>query len=330
MKKRAGIGEIALVLFYAGLGFASALLWFRLLTSGMKFLPYLSPDLQAQVPRLDQWHQDMVSGAAPAPNQYRILTPWFVEYVLLRLAPGASVYGAYMVARALFTGLTLWCFDRYLRAWFSRGAAAAGALCLAAVIPFTYFAVFQESDPLNLLVVVAAFWCLTRKRDACLIPLVLVGTLNRETTLMIPAVYALARWGEEPGRKVALHTALLTLCWAAVFGGLHVGFGPRANYTEAIMLRQNLASFMPTLFAFLVFGVLWVLPWLAPKEAPALLRRSLWLVPPFVALHYIVAVVQEVRLFLPLAPILIPLSWWVLFPEARLTATAPPKAAARR
>ena len=88
------------------------------------------------------------------------------------------------------------------------------------------------------------------------------------------------------------------------------------------MWDQNLTSFLLTLFAFLLFGVLWVLPWRAMKEAPQLLRRSLWLLPPFVLLHYVVAVVQEVRLFLPLAPIIIPLSWWVLFPEAHLHMTA--------
>ncbi len=55
----------------------------------------------------------------------------------------------------------------------------------------------------------------------------------------------------------------------------------------------------------------------AKAGGPAMLRRALWLVPPYVALHYVVARAGEVRLFLPLAPVLIPLSWWVLFPEAR-------------
>lgn len=319
--------EVGLIVLYLGLGAASALLWYRIITYKLHFLPYLQLPPDVRVPLLEDWHREMITGNAPSPNQYRALTPWLVQYLVLPLGLSATIYDAYAIVRAVFTGLTLLFFDRYLRAWFSRSAAAAGALCLAAVIPFTYYAVFQESDPLNLLVLVLAFLALTRNRDVWLIPLVLVGTLNRETTLLIPAVYALARWGEEPPRKVIRHTALLTLCWVVVFGGLHYLYGHRPAYTDAIMWERNLRSPTPTLYACLLFGVLWVLPWLAPKDAPLLLRRTRWLIPPFVAFHYVVAVVQEVRLFLPLAPIIIPLSWWVLLPETikEPARRAPPK-----
>ena len=317
MKNRARLEEIALALCYLGLGLASAILWVRLLTNRLEILPALPAEIQSKIMLLQDWHRQMIAGTAPAPNQYRILTPWLIEHAILPLDPSMDMYSAYMWVRALFTGLALIFFHSYLRVWFSRGLAAAGTLALAAIIPFTYFPVFQESDPLNLLFIVLAFVCVARKKDLWLLPLVLVGTLNRETTLLIPAVYALSRWGEQSPRKVAAYTALLTACWGLVFVGLHLRYGNHTNYTNQIMWSQNLSSGMPTLFAFLVFGVLWLLPWLAPKDAPVFLRRALWLVPPFVALHYIVAVVQEVRLFLPLAPILIPLSWWVLFPEAR-------------
>lgn len=329
MKTRVRMEEVALVVLYVGLGIISALLWHRIVTHSLRFLPYLVPEAQGRLELMANWHSQLVSGQAPAPNQYRILTPWFVEYVVSRLLPGLTIYGAYAVARGLFVGLALICLDRYLRTWFSRGAAAAGALFLAAVIPFTYFFLFQESDPLNLLVIVLAFLLVVRNQDRWLAPLVVLGTLNRETALLVPAVYALGRWGETRPRTVVLHTALLTACWALVFAGLRVGYGPRAGYTEAVMWAGNVASGLPTLFALLCFGVVWVLPWLAPKDAPPFLRRARWLVPPFVLLHYIVAVVAEVRLFLPLAPILIPLSWWVLFPEARQRAAAV-RGAARR
>ncbi len=334
MKKRYPPQELALLLLYLGLGVGSALLWHYLMTSGLKYVDLLK---QFQVPLnadafLDTWHDKMLAGQAAAPNQYRVLTPWLVQYLVQPLHLTGTIYGAYAVLRGLFVALTLWCFDRYLRTWFSRSAAAAGALCLAAVIPFTYFAVIQESDPLNLLVIVLGFLAIARKHDAWLFPLMLVGTLNRETTLLLPAVYFLARWKEEASGKVILRTVLLAACWAVVFAGLRLRYGHHANYTEQIMWGQNVASALPTLRAFIFLGVLWILPWLAPKDTPVLLRRTLWLVPPFVALHYIVAVVQEVRLFLPLAPILIPLSWWVLFPEARTEAKAPApaRAGARR
>lgn len=303
------IQSVGLFLLYLGLGFASAQLWVRIVTYGLRFLP------PGEMPPLYAWHEEMLSGRAGAPNQYRILTPWLAD--LLWQGQG-DLYARYFFLRGLFTGLSFWVFDRYLRAWFTPSAAAGGALALAAVIPFSYFAVHQESDPLNLLVFAAAFWAMAVGRDLWLVPLMLVGTLNRETTAMLPVVYLLARWGQEAPRRVLGRAALLAACWVVVYGGLRIGYGHRPYYTEVVMLEKNLASLLPTGFALLFLGVLWFLPWFAPKDAPPLVRRSLWLAPPFVALQYVVAVVQEVRLFLPLTPILIPLSWWVLFPEAAL------------
>ncbi len=273
----------------------------------------------ANLQALPQWHVDMITGCAPAPNQFRPLTPWLAEGIRL-VIPGQSLFYAYMLLRGIVTGVGLFAFDRYLRAWFTPAAAAAGALALAAIIPFTYYRVVQESDPLNLLVIVLAFLFLARGRDLWLLPLVLVGTLNRETTAMIPAVYLLARWREQPARQVIWRTALLAACWAAVYFGLVALYRWRAYYCETVMWPRNTAAFLPTLQVIMVYGALWVLAVLGAKRGPLMLRRAIWLVPPYIALHYVIAMVNEVRLFLPLAPIVIPLSWFVLFPEARLTA----------
>ncbi len=314
LRKRFTLQSVGLVCLYLGLGVASALLWARVMS--------WAPMQMGEPPRMYSWHEEMMAGQAASPNQYRPLTPWIAE-VLASLMPRGDVFTAYFVIRALSVALTLMVFDRYLRRWFSNGAAAAGALCLAAVIPFTYFRVVQESDPINLLVFVSAFWALAYERDALLLPLVAVGTLNRETTLMIPAIYLLARWGWEKRSRLAVRTLTLAGAWALIYGGIHLRYGPRPPYTDLQHVRaENFGSWLPTIFAIAFLGALWVLPFLAGRDAPPLLRRSLWLVPPFVALHYWVGVVQEVRLFLPLTPILIPLSWWALFPEARQPAAA--------
>jgi len=291
-----------LFLFYLGLGFASGLLWARIANL---------PELQ------NTWHGQMISGTAPAPNQYRPLTPWLAEFVRMFM-PGGSLIAAYFTLRSVVTGITLFFFDRYLRVWFSPAGASAGALCLAAIISFTYFRVVQESDPINLLAFVLAFWALALGRDVFLIPTVLIGALNRETVAMIPALYLVVRWGREEPLRLAWRTAALGASWALVYAGLLLAYGRRSYYCEVVMLGQNLSSFLPTAFVFLSFGLLWVLGFWAWRKGPEMLGRAIWMAPLFVALHYVVAVAQEVRLYLPLAPILIPLSWWVLLPEARV------------
>ena len=299
--------EIGLAALWLGLGVVNALVWAR----------------AANLMELPNWHSDMVGGTAPAPNQYRPLTPWLAEG-LWQGIPAIGIETAYVILRGLVTGLVLLCFDRYLRVWFARGAAAAGALCLGAVLPFTYLRVVQESDPINLLVFVLAYWALARNRDLLLLPLVVIGTLNRETTAMIPALYLLARSGTRPPLEVAWRTAALAAGWAAVYGGMLLGYGVRSYYCEPLTLGLNLSSWAPTMHVFLLFGAMWVLAAIAARRGPILLRRAMWLLPPYVILHYVVALVWEVRLFLPLAPVIIPLAWHVLFPEARLPAANDP------
>jgi len=325
MRRKISSEEIGLLLLYLGIGAISALVWARC----------------ANLPVLPSWHADMIGGSAPAPNQYRPLTPWLAQVLILLIPRGgllaeyftrlygmpadvASTVAAYTLVRAAATGLALFLFDRYLRTWFQPAASAAGALCLAAILPFTYLRVVQESDPINLLVFVLAFWALAKERDLVLVPLVLIGTLNRETTALIPALYLVARLGQRPLTEVLWKAAAIGAAWAAIYLPLvYLVYGPREYYCDVVMLSSNLSSWVPTGQVLLLFGTMWVLAVMGGRRGPLLLRRSLWLLPPYLVLHYAVALVIEVRLFLPYAPAIIPLSWWVLFPGARLQEPEP-------
>jgi hypothetical protein len=302
MRITLSLRQIGLAALWLGLGAVNAVVWARL----------------ADLSQLPKWHLEMIGGSALAPNQYRPLTPWLAEG-LRHAIPGGSVPTAYLMLRGLMTGLVLLFFDRYLRVWFAPAAAAAGALFLGAILPFAYLHVVQESDPLNLLVFVLAYWALARNRDLPLLPLVLIGTLNREATAMIPALYLLARSGSRPPLEVAWRTAALAAAWAAVYGAMLLGYGIRSYYCEPVTIGLNLSSWGPSVHVLLLFGAMWALAAVGARRGPLMLRRAMWLLPPYIILHYVVSLAWEVRLFLPLAPLIIPLSWHVLFPEARLT-----------
>jgi len=302
MKSSSGIRAVGLFLLYLGLGVCSASVWARL----------------ADLDSLGDWHAGMISATAPAPNQYRPLVPWLAE-MLRGLLPGHNLVTAYSVLRALVTGSTLYLFDRYMQSWFAPPVAAGGALALAAILPFTYQHVVQESDPINLLAFILAFWAMARGRDLLLIPVVLFGTLNRETTAMLPAIYLIGNLGVKPFREVARRTALLGFCWCLIYGGLRLFYGHRSYYSDVIMWKSNLISWYPSRAVFLLFGMMWVLSLFGARSGPVLLRRTLLLLPFYVALHYVIALVNEVRLFLPWAPVVIPLAWFALYPtDARL------------
>jgi hypothetical protein len=106
-------------------------------------------------------------------------------------------------------------------------------------------------------------------------------------------------------------TAALAASWVAVYGGLLLHYGWRRYYCDVYMLPTNLTSVEPIL----VFGAIWVLAFMARRQGPEMLQRCLWVVPFFVLLQYTVAIAWETRLYLPLAPILIPLAWTILFPR---------------
>ncbi|MBN1458184.1 MAG: hypothetical protein JXA57_01520 [Armatimonadetes bacterium] len=307
MQQRPAAREIWLFLLYLGLGLASGFMWVRL----------------ADLPRLPDWHFEMISGQAEAPNQYRPLTPWLAE-VIRRMLPGGNLYLAYLLLRSLVTGLSLFAFDRYLHVWFRPSAAAAGALALAAILPFTYMPVTQVSDPINLLVFILAFHALAVDRDRHLIPLILIGTLNRETTALLPAVYFLARLGQRPMRQILGNAFVQALCWVVVYGGLRLLYGHREYYCPVIMWEPNTATLQPTLQVFLLYGIIWIAAVVGARTGPVILRRAMWLLPFYLALHYVVAMCHETRLYLPYAPVLIPLTWWILFPESRRSEPSTP------
>lgn len=287
-----------MLLFYVSIGCASALIWTRI----------------AALYSLSGWHASMLSSTAPAPNQYRPLTPWLAE-MLRMVLPGHNLFLAYTALRSLVTGSTLFFFDRYLQTWFSPAAATGGTLMLAVVLPFTYLPVVQESDPINLLIFTLAFWAMVKGQDLLLIPIILIGTLNRETTAMLPAVFFLGNLGVKPIRKLVYKTFILVFCWCLVYGGLRLFYGQRSYYTDVIMWKNNIASLSPSIQVLLLYGMVWVLSLFGARSGPLLLRRAILLLPFYLALHYIIALVDETRLFLPWAPVVIPLAWLILFPS---------------
>jgi hypothetical protein len=132
-------------------------------------------------------------------------------------------------------------------------------------------------------------------RDLLLIPVMLFGTLNRETTAMLPAAYLLGNLGVKPFREVARKTAVLGFCWCLVDGGLRLFYGHRSYYSDVIRWKSNTITWYPSRAVLLLFGMMWVLSLVGARTGPLLLRRALVLLPFYVALHYIIALVNEVR-----------------------------------
>lgn len=255
------------------------------LASGLGLLHWRMVDVH-NLDFMRSWHSAIIEGRGPYPDQYRFLV-FFLAEGLVRL--GLPATGAHSLLRLLFTSASLYVSYRYLAGWFSPMTSLLGFFMLAAVLPLTYlFYRMQVTDPLNLLIWILALWAMRDRRDLALYSLIAVGMLNRETVILIPVLYACVRAGTAPLRAWLPHALALALLQVLAF-----------------------------------FNLALIFAWRDLSRRPVFLRRALWIVPIFVAIHFSVGHLREIRLYLPLIPILVPLTLMAL--EERLT--GPPRAA---
>lgn len=296
------------------------------LASGLGLLHWRMVDVH-NLDFMRSWHSAIIEGRGPYPDQYRFLV-FFLAEGLVRL--GLPVTGAHSLLRLLFTSASLYVFYRYLAGWFSPMTSLLGFFMLAAVLPLTYlFYRMQVTDPLNLLIWILALWAMRDRRDLALYSLIAVGMLNRETVILIPVLYACVRAGTAPLRAWLPHALALALLAAGMYAGLRLLFGLREPYVGSGLAslpdfwRFNARHWAGWVQVLAFFNLALIFAWRDLGRRPVFLRRALWIVPIFVAIHFSVGHLREIRLDLPLIPILVPLTLMAL--EERLT--GPPRAA---
>jgi len=257
---------------------------------------YMSADFQVD------WHRKILAGEGPYPDQYRLLTYWLAEG-LMRL--GVAFQFAYALIRFVFTTAALLVFARYLGRWFDPRECVLGVLLLAWGHPLTAaYEAMQPTDPLNLLVFAVALELLAAGKDLWLVPLVAIGTLNRETALLIaPLVLVIRRrWG------VALACGVVGL---SVYLGLRAVIGLKAAYapTNVIhFLRANVEDWAAWALVAAFFNLAFVFAVRGYRRAPEFLRRAGALAPALLVVYASVGYLREIRLLLPALLVTIPLT----------------------
>lgn len=166
-----------------------------------------------------------------------------------------------------------------------------------------------------LLFVIAAFVMIRNYSPAWLIPVMVIGVLNRETSLLIPALFAVVNFVRD-GYKIRLPN----FAWSAGIGLIGVvGFvGLRWYYGyEPYMLKSGWFRVVENFSNYSImsgqFAIMLILPFLSLfflKQSPLLLR-TVWLaiVPIWFGIHYWSFPVLESRYFLvPFALAIIPVT----------------------
>lgn len=254
-----------------------------------------------------KWHASVIEGHAPAPDQYRVLTFWAAEGI--RRATGADLIVIYALLRLALTAAALVALYGYLRYWFSPSLSSMGVLLVGAALPVTFFGYkMQVTDPAQFLFFALAFRALQTNSLRTLYLIAPIAAANRETALfMIPFSIAVW-WGTVPMMTIIKRSMGLGAAMLIVLAPIHLYYGNHDPYTPVFTLMLNLTRPGTLLYPGLLFGWLWFAAFTNLRSKPEFLRRLLLPAGLFFIAHFMVAQLEEVRLLLPLAPVILPLA----------------------
>jgi hypothetical protein len=267
-----------------------------------------------------EFHQGIIRGDFKSPYQYRILAPWMAEaggwavervFGLEKVKPSAMAREAfYALQRILSIFLLFIFFHLFLRKWFSEEMSLAGTLLLAGLHLYTYRSYYYQPDsPLNILFLTIALYLFTRgEYKGWLYPLAVLGSFNRETFGLIVPLH-LAYFGFK--KETLKHTVGLFLTWLTVQLLLRGMFGIRPPFPDTRSISQN---FNEIGWAVFLFSLMWVIPLIYFRRLPLFFRLALVLfAPPLILANFLFGKVEETRLFLDLAIVIIPCTLFALF-----------------
>lgn len=270
-------------------------------------------------------HNQILNGSAPSPYLYRVLIPYtadlFIRAAHHILPMRFAFAGVYMLFDFAGISLILVTLYFYLTHWFTWELSLLGALFCAAVMGVTshehYYQPWSFWE--------AGFFTLSllfilQKRTLWLGLLVAAASLNRETALFIPVLFlattqdfiGILRGKVRPDWKNAARFAAYLAIWIVIFFGLRLLRGNAAHVeTLKEILDANLdpGTVWKIILNIVLFqGVFWIFAALGFRPAPAFVRRTLWIIPPYLILLTIWSYWLEVRLLMPLYAIIIPLA----------------------
>ena len=258
-----------------------------------------------------EWHRQTIAGEYLSPHQYRVLAPFLVQAVF-NPQTDTAIRTGYVLAHAVALPAMLAAMYLYWRRWVSDVAALAGVLFIAAYSPLM-FAIYGLSlnNPLEVILLCAGLlWLLSGRDGIVFAVIVAIGTLNRETALILPMAYVCLRWRDTRRLPLFLRAGGYFLTWAAVFVGVRLIIGHVPDQiTVADVFKANTSSPWHMTNAAINLGVtipVWILAALGVRGADARLGAVALAGLPYAALFAVFGLWNETRLLLPLFTLWMP------------------------
>jgi hypothetical protein len=282
---------------------------------------------EATLAARQSYQAGILSHNIPAPDRYRFFVPMIVEGPIALLERSMSPDDAFDRTYAVFYVLALPALlaslFAYVRVWFPDERALVGVLFVAATLPVAMrpneFGPYSFLEPTYISL---ALLCILRDRRVLLALLVAVASLTRETGVFLVLLYAVAR---PPNRQRLITTLAYAAIWLTVFAGVRLYAGEEGRYwTVDKIWMSNLSEPWETAFnVAALLGVFWWFAAAGVRHAPPFTRRVAIVIPAYLAVVGVWGIWREVRLLLPIVPLLLPLALSFLFEPASGTRDDP-------
>ncbi|RJP57158.1 MAG: hypothetical protein C4541_10710 [Candidatus Auribacter fodinae] len=271
-------------------------------------------------------HKQIIHGKALSPYNYRILVPVVTE-TAAKLLCGLGVmkykeawtttYAMYYFTAIFLFLMTLFLF---LKQWHNPLLSLIGTLFCAGLLPVALMDhYFQPGSLLEAWLFCAAFLASCKSRYVAVAIITVIASFNRETGIFIPFVYLFGALDiksavKKPDKNVMrqiVNFMALTLISAGVVIGIRYmqGFsGVRHTISDVWTINTyTLGLLIAPLHLVLFLGGGWVLAALGFRKADRFTRQETLIIPLYIIPVAIFGIWREVRLLIPLYPLLISL-----------------------
>ncbi len=276
------------------------------------------PEVQIQR-EFQEYLDGVVDQTLPGPYVYRFFVPYLI-FTLHKSLPLINVLTWDFGLKILILTFCQLAFFNNLRSFYSGIAALAGVLWFDILTGVSLFhiqgpSVIETADLMNVLVFSLALHAIYRDRFILLCAVLFGGTFNRETTWILLPVLFLHEWfGRRSWRRFLIAGAAVALPY---FGLRWLITSPTPIWFLTQDIRLNIPFLSPqhtwgalvaNLHLIFLLGPLLVLGAYRFREHPAFLQIASSIAPLFIIIHYVVGSIREIRLWMPLYLLLIPLA----------------------
>lgn len=232
---------------------------------------------------------------------FQFLIPEFFSKAI-----GLSIVKAYMLQRILFVWVTFFLFFIFLQKWFTNLGAVICIIFAWILQNMSFANDLQESSALLALTFLIGLWAIRDDKNILLILILVLGGINNETILFLPATYFFYHFDTKNIKRnwrLILRTFGVAIPAFAVVGIIRYINRDQPHLGGAMHWMENINN-ISKLYDFLHFY--WFLPLLFILVLPKFLQRSYLSLPFFILPHLITGIIEETRQMVPLVFIIVP------------------------